>query len=256
MSRYIDFRIFIPVFFLLFSLTCLSPDKSKTEIEVNRDKLMLSAKLNNTYELDGLKINLIIFDESRGFFHDLISSMTVDKADSAFDYLLNNYHVAYISIENTARKKISFNINSIRLVINNAEFKPIVRENLPVKLKRFNMKGTAKNIYNAGVITAVTSFVVIAIVACAKNNKCGGIDHIDDVVRIGQLGETDPDKIFSSFIHRTEIQYEGIIDKEQTIGPGKKLEGIVFFDKQSNILNSIVRVFYNRQKKIELKKII
>ena len=39
------------------------------------------------------------------------------------------------------------------------------------------------------------------------------------------------------------------------IRSGKKAEGILFFNKQKNIMNSLIKLFYDKEKHIELKKI-
>lgn len=247
LKKLIKSNILILLLFYIFS--CVTADKSKSEIIVNKNKVLSSTLINQIYNFHGLNINLIIIDESEGFFSDLFNSIAVDKQESAFYYLLKNYYISYISVENTTNHELVFNANSICIVVDDFELKPIMKENLPDKLERFNLKGTIKNIYNTGAICATTAFIVLSIITCAKDNHCGGIEHIDDVLNLSQTGETDPKKLFSSIVHKTEIQYNDVIDKENIIGPGQIIDGIIFFEKEKKILDSIVQIFYNQHKK-------
>ena len=247
--------IIIFTFTLIFLFGCVSADKNESEFTLNKDNLQSSICLNQRYDFNGLNINLVIADESRGFFQNIINSISVDNQKSAYEYLLKNYYVSYISIENTTEQKMFFNTNLICLAVDNTELNPIMKENLPEKLKRFNMKGTMKNVYNTGAICAVTAFVVFAVVASGKKGGTLPLNIFADVSKLSQSGETDTVKLFSSFVHKTGVQYEGVLNKETILEPKQKAEGIIFFEKKEKQINSFVKLFYKQNQKIELKKI-
>jgi hypothetical protein len=64
--------------------------------------------------------------------------------------------------------------------------------------------------------------MLVTTVACAKNGNCSGIQYIDEVIRLSQVGETKPEKLFLLFFHKTKINYNDMIDKKILFIQGKR----------------------------------
>ncbi|GEM_PF-2030316 len=242
--------------FLIPFLGCATADKLSTKLHVDEKKVEATYTVELKYRYDDLIIDMKVIDDSNTtFFGNIINSIAVSSQESGFDYLIHNYYITFISVENTGKQKKFFNINSLRLKVDDEYVKPLSPEKFPKVAKRVNVKGQLKNIYNLAVVAAVTSYVVISVAMCAKDGKCEGLRYIDDVFELSQSGEKDTKKLYSNFFHKMKYEYDKTLTKDTVIKPGEKVSGIVFFRKREGMFDSFIKLFYDKKRRYELKRI-
>jgi hypothetical protein len=242
--------------FLIPFLGCATADKPSSKLCIDEEKVQATYTVELRYRYDDLIVDIKVIDDSNtSFFGNIINSIAVSSQESGFDYLLDNYYITFISVENTGRRKKSFNIASLRLKVDDEYVKPLSPEKFPKVAKRVNVKGQMKNIYNLAVVAAVTSYVVISVAMCAKDGKCEGLRYVGDVFEVSQSGEKDPKKLYSNFFHKMKYEYDKTLKTDNVIKPRETVSGIVFFKKREGMFDSFIKLFYARKKTYELKRI-
>lgn len=222
------------IFCICYLSVCVSADKDSSKVKFG---IADAGKLNSNEikkRIGDLEVDLDLIDKSESeYFQDLFHNLVVDSVESGYYYLMSNFVIGILKIRNSGSGPYKFHIKNLKLKIRNRELIPVAPKEMPKTIERFNFKGNLKNVYNFTVVTAATAFVIVAVVGCAKEGKCGGIQHVDTVLNVASSGEKNPENVFSSVTHETNFEFENIFPVQKELKPGEAVSGVIFFQRPS-----------------------
>ncbi|WCL50437.1 hypothetical protein [Leptospira sp. GIMC2001] len=216
-------------------LSCLSADKQEQTIV-----LPVNSKSTNNWEIEqkhsftknGLQYEILYLKPSDKLIYGLFHNLVVDNIDSAAYHLSSNYIITIAIIENSTKQNKKIVRQDLSVNYRDESLSPIVPLDYPKSIKCINWKGNLKNAYNISVISVSTLLVVGSIVACAKENKCKGLEYIDDVISLATSGETKPENSFSNPIFTSKLESSEMeIGKEIEIASREKKEILILYKK-------------------------
>ncbi|MBE7440437.1 MAG: hypothetical protein HS115_18450 [Spirochaetales bacterium] len=226
---------------------CVSADRPFRQVQVSRDTIAQNSSVGYRHRAmgPGLQVEATLYlPRKLGMLQRFLESFAVDSESSAFEHFNDNLSAAYVHIHNPSSQPAIFRTNMLILENLKESKESVAPEALPGLFERTNWKGAVKNVYNASMITLATIAVIAATIYCIQENHCDGFDvvegFVNDTGRVAAAASKS-EAIFSSITHRTELSYDRLLPAESTIPPGGTVEGLVFFERLSDMETAEVK---------------
>ncbi|TGK01461.1 hypothetical protein EHQ53_07780 [Leptospira langatensis] len=231
--RILKYFLYIAVGFTI--LECMTADKSERNFSAHKaanelpTRVVLKKKIAPNKETK-LNISVEVLDTEADWSDAVLSNFLVQDDRSILLRLSSNYYLVFVRIRNNNSVREVLQLSSLEFEHEGEPFRPEAWENYPKNISCLNWKGNIKNLYNAGVLTLTTVFIVGVLAACAKEGKCEGIQHIEKALNLASSGETNVSKVISNPLFTTNLEFWNEKDP-WVMNPGTNKEFFLLYPK-------------------------
>ncbi|TGK07349.1 hypothetical protein EHO59_04380 [Leptospira semungkisensis] len=177
-----------------------------------------------------LNISVEVLDPKADWSDAVLANFFIKDDSSILLRLSSHYYLVFVRIQNNNSIREVLNLSGLEFEHEGEPFRPEAWENYPKNISCLNWKGNIKNLYNAGVLTLTTVFIVGAVAACAKEGNCDGMKHIGNVMDLSTSGETNISKAISNPLFTTNLEFWNEKDP-WVMNPGTNKEFFLLYPK-------------------------
>ncbi len=225
--------VYLSFHFLFFS--CITADQSERKFLAQKATNELSTRLILQKKIGPTKnkkvdISVEVLDPEADWTDALLSNFIIQDDKSVLLRLSSQYYLVFVRVKNRTGFREVLTLNDLEFEHEGDPFRPVAWDKYPSEISCLNWKGNLKNLYNAGVATVTTVFIVGALAVCAKEGKCEGVRHIDTAFNLASSGETVFDKTLSNPVFTTRMEFWNEKDP-WVIGAGADKEFFLLYPK-------------------------
>ena len=209
---------------------CATTERPRTEFTISNDAIEWKTENPSEFENGMLKITLLRCSRHSDLLHRAVDTYITDGGESAKSYLLENYDLCLLTMENLTNAKQTIRLDRIRIGADESMSSPISPSDLPSTISRMEMNRVSKNVISAVSTAALTAALAAAVVA----GKEGGLSAAG-------LKKED---YWASLRSDTKFIYENIIGSENELPPLGRKSGVIFLGKAALGSHAMVDIEY------------
>ena len=226
-------RMLIPAFAALCFITggCASSQGERAEFTLAPDSIEWKTENPSEYENSLLRITLVRCARNSDLLHRAVDTYITDGGESAKSYLLNNYDLCLLTMENLSEAKQTVCLEKIRIGADGTMSSPISPSELPSVISRGEMSALSKNVISAVSTAALTAALAASVAAGRENSPSASADF-------------QKENYWAALRSDTKFVYENLIGSENEIPPLGKKSGVIFLGKSALGNHALVDIEY------------